>query len=67
MANDRSGWLGGLRSAYSFGIIALAAQERALQAVRADWVMAVRRRGGVGRRTTISSPTPMVPGLLTVA
>jgi hypothetical protein len=29
--------------------------------------MAVGRDGEAGRRTTISSPTPMVPGLLTVA
>ena len=57
-----------LRSAYSFGIIALAARRTPRFRLRAPTrVMAVGRDGEAGRRTTISSPTPMVPGLLTVA
>ncbi len=54
---------------YSFGIIALAAARRTPRfRLRAPTrVMAVGRDGEAGRRTTISSPTPMVPGLLTVA
>ena len=57
-----------LRSAYSFGIIALAARRTPRFRLRAQTrVMAVGRDDEAGRRTTISSPTPMVPGLLTVA
>jgi hypothetical protein len=57
-----------LRSAYSFGIIALAARRTPRFRLRAPTrVMAVGRDDEAGRRTRISSPTPMVPGLLTVA
>jgi hypothetical protein len=57
-----------LGSGYSFGIIALAARRTLRFRLRAPTrVMAVGRDGEAGRRTTISSPTPMVPGLLTVA
>ena len=57
-----------LRSAYSFGIIALAARRTPRFRLRVPTrVMAVGRDDEAGRRTTISSPTPMVPGLLTVA
>jgi hypothetical protein len=57
-----------LRSVYSFGIIALAARRTPRFRLRAPTrVIAVGRDGEAGRRTTISSRTPMVPGLLTVA
>src|SRR5215207_8632418 len=57
-----------LRSAYSFGVIALAARRTPRFRLRAPTrVMAVGPDGEAGGRTTISSPTPMVPELVTVA